>query len=152
MSLLVLGALSLLLTASSVSAFEKFQPPDGALVAGFRETAAHRPAVPPLRLSRQHDMQEDLELWLHIDPQGRVLDLRPMEKAGVDIAELRNALSNLRYTPFTRNGVPVEAWAQDSFSITEVEDRPSRVVPFPRIADISTVSIRLSRSGCYGSC
>jgi hypothetical protein len=152
MSLLVLGALSLLLTASSVSAFEKFQPPDGALVAGFRETAAHRPEVPPLRLSRQHDMQEDLELWLHIDPQGRVLDLRPMEKAGVDIAELRNALSNLRYTPFTRNGVPVEAWAQDSFSITEVEDRPSRVVPFPRIADISTVSIRLSRSGCYGSC
>ncbi len=75
-----------------------------------------------------------------------------MDKSDVNPAELQNALRSLRYAPFTRNGVPVEAWAQDSFSLVEIEDRPARVVPFPKISDLSAVSIRLSRSGCHGPC
>jgi len=122
------------------------------LIAGLRETATHRPVVPPLRLSRQHDTQEDLGAWLHIDPQGRVLEAHGTDKTDVDPAEFEKALRNLRYTPFTRDGVPVEVWAQDSFSVLEVEDPPARAVAFPRTSDLSAVAIRLSRTGCSGGC
>jgi ankyrin repeat protein len=152
MNVLLLGALCLPAANPSAETLQQFQPPDGVLAAGFRETAAHRPALPPLRLSRHHDSQEDLAVWLHIDPQGRVFESRAMDKSDVNPAELQNALRSLSYAPFTRNGVPVEAWAQDSFSLVEIEDRPARVVPFPKISDLSPVSIRLSRSGCHGPC
>jgi hypothetical protein len=151
-SVLAWGALSVLLSDLPAWGLQPFQPPGGVVVAGFREAAAHRPTPPPLRLSRHHDMPEELELWLHVDPQGRVLEVRPMDKTDLDPAELQNAIGNLRYTPFTRNGIPVEAWAQDSFLVVEAEDRPARVVAFPKISDLSADSIRLSRSGCYGAC
>jgi ankyrin repeat protein len=152
MCALVFGALSLPLTASPGATHEPFHPPQGALIGGLRETAAHRPAVPPLRLSRQHDTQEDLGAWLHIDPQGRVLDVRATEKTDVDPAEFEKALRNLRYTPFTRDGVAVEVWAQDSFSVLEMEDPPGRALAFPRTPDLSAVAMRLSRTGCSGGC
>jgi ankyrin repeat protein len=152
MTVLVLAALGFLVTGSETLAAQQFQPPPGALLAGFRETAAHRPALPPLRLSRHHDTQEDLGVWLHIDTEGRVLDVHTIGKSEVNPAELLNAARNLRYAPFVRNGVPMEAWAQDSFSLIEIEGQPARAVPFPKISDRSAVAIRLSRSGCYGFC
>lgn len=152
MCVLVFGALSLPPTAAWGAAHEPFHPPQGALIAGLRETAAHRPALPPLRLSRQHDTQEDLGAWLHIDPQGRVLEAHGTDKTDVDPAEFEKALRNLRYTPFTRDGVAVEVWAQDSFSVLEVEDLPAHTVPFPRTSDLSAVAMRLSRTGCSGGC
>jgi hypothetical protein len=152
MCVLVFGALSLPLTASPGAAHQPFRPPQGALIAGLRETAAHRPALPPLRLSREHDTQEDLGAWLHIDTQGRVLEAHGTEKTDVDPAEFEKALRSLRYTPFVRDGVAVEVWAQDSFSVLEVEDPPARAVAFPRTPDLSAVDLRLSRTGCYGSC
>jgi hypothetical protein len=152
MCVFLFGALSLPLTASPSAAHEPFHPPQGALIAGLRETAAHRSAVPPLRLSRQHDTQEDLGVWLHIDPQGRVLEAHGTDKTDVDPAEFEKALRNLRYMPFTRDGVLVEVWAQDSFSVLEVEDPPGRAVPFPRTPDLSAVDLRLSRTGCSSGC
>ena len=63
------------------------------------------------------------------------------------------------YVPFIRNGNPVEAWVQDTVELLSHEDvsllpraLQKTVSSFPEPNPPINFSIRLSRSGCYGSC
>jgi Domain of unknown function (DUF6438) len=120
-------------------------------VAGFRETATHRDAPPAVPLSQHEGMPESIELWLHLSPQGAVIDVKAVDPTPLQ-TEVRSAALHLRYAPFKRNGLPAEAWVQDTLYITAAEKHPLLIKPFPRISDTKEVSIQLSRSGCYGSC
>jgi hypothetical protein len=78
--------------------------------------------------------------------------VRGIDEVGLHVAEIREAARSLRYIPFTRNGIPVEAWVQDTFKVLPDKLLPQHAIPFPQIADPTRVSIQLSRSGCYGWC
>jgi hypothetical protein len=146
----VLVLLCLLIVTSCHRGYT-FSPPSGPLVAGFRETATHRAELPVFPLSRHEGMPETIDLWLHVTPQGGVIDVKTVDSMLMP-TEVRNTALRLRYKPFTRDGVPTEAWVQDTLSITAVEKRPLLTMPFPQISDPKEISIQLSRSGCYGSC
>jgi hypothetical protein len=102
--------------------------------------------------------------WVHLDAAGRVLEVRDIQPEDIphirfDSNELIDAIRKVTYVPFTRDGNPVEAWAQDAVDIYPSEDRSllphSLQKPgssFPEPTPLTNFSIRLSRSGCLGSC
>lgn len=120
-------------------------------MAGFRETATHRTAIPAVSSSRHEGRPENVDLWLHVSPQGTVIAARAFDRNSLQ-SEVRKAALRLRYTPFMRNGLPTEAWVQDTIYVTTAEKHPSPTVPFPQVQDPKEISIQLSRSGCLGSC
>ncbi|HEY1208252.1 MAG TPA: DUF6438 domain-containing protein [Terracidiphilus sp.] len=128
------------------------KPPDGILIVGFRETATHRPEPQLLRPSHYHGLHESIDLWIHVDPQGRVLEVRGFDKTKFDSKEVIDAARRIQYSPFLRNGVPVEAWVQESIHTLTTEDKPAPLIPFPDVKDPSKIRIELSRSGCFGWC
>lgn len=140
-----------LLNVTSCHRGHTFSPPPGPPVAGFRETASHRGELPAFPLSRHEGMPETVDVWLHVTPQGGVIDAKAVDPVSIP-AEVRSAALGLRYKPFTRDGVPTEAWVQDTFSLTAAEKHPLLTMPFPQISDPKEIFIQLSRSGCYGSC
>ena len=139
-----------------------FHPPAGVLVAGLRETATHRSSIPSLRITSDHGMPANANFWLHLDTAGRVLEVKEIETEDYLTphyapSELIDAIRKVKYTPFFHNGNPVEAWAQDTVELLSREDSSfltSQKVtsPFPEPGPSTNFSIRLSRSGCYGSC
>lgn len=137
-----------------------FHPPAGILVAGLRETAAHRSSIPSLRITSGHGMPADANFWLHLDAAGRVLEVKDIETEDYlsphfDPMQLIEAIRRVTYAPFTREGSPVEAWAQDTVKLLARENSSfsqKPVSPFPELSPSTNFLIRLSRSGCFGSC
>jgi len=76
------------------------KPPDGILIVGFRETATHRPEPQLLRPSHYHGLHESIDLWIHVDPQGRVLEVRGFDKTKFDSKEVIDAARRIQYSPF----------------------------------------------------
>jgi hypothetical protein len=109
-------------------------------------------------------MPSSANFWLHLDPTGRVLEVRDIQTEDYvhpqfDSNELIDAIRKVTYVPFTRNDSPVEAWAQDTVELLSREDvgllptsLQKAVSPFPEPNPPTNFSIRLSRSGCFGSC
>ncbi len=128
-----------------------FSPPPGSLIVGFRETAVHRAEPPHVRLLKDHYEPQSNELWLHVDAAGQVVEVQGLGPRTPEI-EVRDAAFKIHYSPFLRNGVPAEAWVQDTIYSATVEKLPSKNVPFPPITDLANASIRLERTGCFGSC
>ena len=127
----------------------------GSLRVGLRETAKHRPTLLSVRsLKGQEGMPggEEAILWLHVNQQGRVLEVRPTDPKSQLSAEVQAVARGIHYEPFTQNGVGVDAWVQDVLPLLPIEKKPNRVVRFPKTHGLSAVSIQLSRSQCYGSC
>ncbi len=153
---LLLLALSVALTRQG----QKFQPPEGMLTAGLRETERHRAPLPELRIARSEGSPQTVAFWVHVDYQGNVIEVRdfktdalwPLEYSTDAVVE---AVRNITYRPFLRNGIAAEAWVQDE---VEVGTEPERSVSseggatFPTPVGATGFSIQLSRSGCYGSC
>lgn len=101
----------------------------------------------------------DVVLWIHVDRQGQVIDVRDIhpeeryvDEKDLDVSAVRSAALNLRYVPFTRNGVPLDAWVQETLALHVSEVKAERTVPFPKLENPRAVSIQLWRSGCYGTC
>ena len=68
---------------------------------------------------------------------------------------LVEAIRNVTYRPFFRNGVATEAWVQDEVEVGTDSARPlsprgGRTLP--SLVEPTDFSIKLSRSGCYGTC
>jgi hypothetical protein len=133
-------------------------------VAGLRETATHRSSIPGLRITSDHGGPSTANFWLHLDAAGHVLEVKDIKTEDYqhpqfDPDELVEAMRKVIYAPFTRNGSPVEAWAQDTVELLAREDASllpisiQRVVSrFPEPNPPADFSISLSRSGCFGSC
>lgn len=150
----------LTLADAHVGPSNKFQPPEGMLTAGLRETETHRAPLPELRIGRTQGSPENVTFWVHVDAEGRVLEVRDFETDssfhfayGTDA--LIEAVQKIIYRPFLREGVATEAWVQDQVEVGAEPARasaPSRGATFPRPAEPSGFSMQLSRSGCYGTC
>jgi hypothetical protein len=139
---------------------EKFQPPEGMLTAGLRETERHRAPLSELRIGRSLGSPQNVIFWVHVDAEGRVLEVREFKtdapfSFGYRIDTLVESVRKITYRPFFRNGVAAEAWVQDQVEIGAEPSRPelSRAgATFPTPPEPSRFSIQLSRSGCYGTC
>lgn len=138
-----------------------FQPPEGMLTAGLRETARHRAPLPELRIGRTEGSPQNVTFWVHVDDQGNVIEAREFKTDApwpfkYSSEALVDAIRKMTYRPFTRKGVPAEAWVQDEVEVG-AEPAPPPVLSgtgpiFPKLADPTGFSIQLSRSGCFGSC
>lgn len=156
----LLGLVPTLLALSCAHPRQNFQPPEGVLVAGLRETERHRAPLPELRIGWFRGSPESVTFWVHLDSQGRVLEVRDVKTdyASFPFVYRRDAVveavSKVTYRPFLRERVAVEAWVQDQAEVgTESAKPPSlRAGTFPTLLEPTGFSIRLSRSGCFGSC
>jgi hypothetical protein len=163
-SFLILAFLMPSPASSQRSSRAPFHPPEGILVAGLRETATHRGSMPSLRITSDRGMPSNANFWIHLDASGHVLEVRDIQTEDFyhphfNSNDLIEAVHKVVYVPFTRNGNPVEAWVQDTVELLSREDlsplpqpRLKAVSSFPEANPPTNFSIRLSRSGCFGSC
>lgn len=138
---------------------QTFQPPEGTLAAGLRETERHREPIPELRIARNQGDKVTVTFWVHVDPTGRVLELRDFRADASYLVTYSTeavveALRKVTYRPFLVDGVAAEAWVQDQVQIgAQSEPPPSPAAGnFPTLEEPMGFSIRLSRSGCFGTC
>jgi hypothetical protein len=150
----------LALCSAQICRSQKFQPPDGVLTAGLRETERHRAPIPELRIGRTRGSPANVTFWVHVDAEGRVLEVREFKTDAPFRFEYRTdslveAIRKITYRPFLRNGVVTEAWVQDEVEVGTESAKPlsSRAGgTFPALVQPTDFSIKLSRSGCYGTC
>jgi hypothetical protein len=139
---------------------QKFQPLERILAVGLRETERHRAPLPEMRIGRSRGSSQSVTFWVHVDDEGRVLDVRELKTDATFPFDYRpdalvESIRKITYRPFLRNGVAVEAWVQDE---VEVGTEPALPVltgagaNFPTLVDPTNFSIELSRSECYGTC
>ncbi len=68
---------------------------------------------------------------------------------------LVEAVHKISYRPFLRDGVAAEAWVQDEVEVGTEPERPlshGAGKSFPTLVEPTDFSIKLSRSGCFGTC
>ncbi len=117
-------------------------------IAGPRE-AIH---TDPGKLNPALGMSDYVELEIIVSPGGEVLQAHATE-GPAQFYEQAEAIERARlFTPFTRDGHPVLAKLKDTVSIAPPETWLAGKVPFPEKVDLSTVTISLSRTSCYGTC
>jgi hypothetical protein len=140
---------------------QMFHPPEGILTVGLRETERHRAQIPLLRIGRIHGMPESVAFWVHVDTDGRALDAKDFRtdssfRFAYKTDAIIEAVRKVAYRPFLRDGVATEAWVQDEVEVGAVP-APQPLLSgitatFPTPAKPTDFSIRLSRSGCFGTC
>jgi hypothetical protein len=130
------------------------------LTAGLRETERHRAPIPVLRIGLSQGSRENVAFWVHVDAEGRVLEVREFKTDAPFHFEYRTdalveAIRRIAYRPFLRDGVATEAWVQDK---VEVVTEPAKALSpggergFPALVEPTDFSIKLSRSACFGTC
>lgn len=146
---------------SSGAQREKFQPPEGMLTAGLRETERHRLPLSELHIGGSSGGPQNVTFWVHVDAVGRVLEVRDFKTDAPFPFDYRTdaiieSVRTITYRPFLRNGVPVEGWAQDEVEVgikpAPLPASPRAGANFPALVEPTGFSIQLSRSGCYGTC
>ena len=160
LSLLCLVPVLLALSGAQIHQRQKFQPPEGMLTAGLRETERHRAALPELRIGRTQGSPENVTFWVHVDAEGRVLEVRALKtdapfRFDYRTDEFVEVVRKIIYRPFLRNGVTVEAWVQDEMEVGTESAKlllPEAARTFPTLVEPTGFSIQLSRSGCFGTC
>lgn len=159
-SLLCMVPILLALSGAQKHQRQKFQPPEGMLTAGLRETERHRAPLPELRIGRTHGSPENVTFWVHVDAEGRVLEVQELKTDAPFRLDYRTdafveAVRKITYRPFIRNGVAAEAWVQDEMEVGAESAKPmlpGAARTFPTLVEPTGFSIQLSRSGCYGPC
>lgn len=128
------------------------QTPSGAPIVGLREAAKHRGPIGPVRsLIEFSPENQQIYVWNHVDPQGSVIETRPIGPKPLFNSQVEKAAKAIRYLPFASSGQSTDAWVQDSIPLLPSEKIPTEVVPFPE-GQPKDAKIELSRSGCFGSC
>ena len=121
------------------------------------EVAAHRHfdlpvVVHPFRPKLREPMQGDLVFDLLIDETGHVACYgRPKSARAATPAEqaVIDGIGAWTYTPFTdAKGTPIKAYITES---VPEEEAYEKIVPLPD-GPVDGFSVRLERTGCFGSC
>jgi ankyrin repeat protein len=68
------------------------------------------------------------------------------------LSQLDSLRTALHFKPFEVDGRPGRAEFTIDIPIRPLQDEAVRHVPFPQIRDWNSVVVRLSRSGCFGTC
>src|SRR5947209_6402495 len=73
-------------------------------------------------------------------------------EGGAYVGQAVDLVRQQRYAPFLRDGRAVPARFQEYVSVLPLERKPTKIVPMPEVKDWTSVRMRLSRTGCVGSC
>jgi hypothetical protein len=102
---------------------------------------------------------EQVGIEVTIDESGSVAEARPdpdstrwaRERTRQWVEPALSLARQWRFRPFLRHGRPVAARGRIYVTVVQTERLPTRHVPFPDVRR-EAVQIRLTRSGCFGSC
>ena len=96
-----------------------------------------------------------IEICLLVDADGKVAGvLGTLAEPSVEslAGDAGRAVRGARYTPFERNGKRAQAVFVETVRVLPLERRPDKAAPMPALRDPSTLSIRLGRTACFGTC
>jgi ankyrin repeat protein len=109
-------------------------------------------ATSPLLRREGPPGRDFLKFEIVVSPEGRVESAKLIGIAS-SIAEEGQAIELARtFRPWFQDGKPIRAKVKDYVQILPPEQWANTRVPFPESPDLSTVSISLVRTACYGSC
>ena len=121
------------------------------------ETAIHlTPAEIPA--TQRFLGQNSLKFEIVVSPNGRVESAKFIGNITLGgnstfKAEEAQAIELARtFRPWLLDGKPIRARVDDYVQLLPPEQWADTRIPFPEITDLSTVSISLTRSACFGSC
>ncbi len=111
------------------------------------------------------DSRELIHGDLHREPRSQRITLRVIVDASGKVEsaqavdgpeEFRDQAAKIekrqRFKPFERNGAAIRAAFEDYIFVVPPEEWTTPRVPFPAIQDWNTLRIKLTRTGCYGTC
>jgi Domain of unknown function (DUF6438) len=108
--------------------------------------------------TRHFPGHDSLKFEIVVSPNGRVEsanfigNITPGDNA-TSKAEEAQAIELARtFRPWLQDGTPIRARVQDEVQVLPPEQWSDTHIPFPEITDLSTVSISLTRTVCFGSC
>ncbi|HZB88360.1 MAG TPA: ankyrin repeat domain-containing protein [Terracidiphilus sp.] len=95
-----------------------------------------------------------LHLTLTVSPTGDITDAKADgDKNTLPLwPDLESEVYQWKFTPFEKNGKPVTAQVEEYIDLVPPERLPNRHVAPPKLKPDSKIEIKLSRSGCYGTC
>jgi hypothetical protein len=119
------------------------------------EVSHHRIGQPKaihLPRSEEWSFFRSVRLNLIVDTEGNVIWVNaedgPSEASTLAVTEAKT----WTYKPFEKDGVPTTAKITDYVRVLPPEDLPKIHQSFPNIRSVDGVVMKLSRSGCFGSC
>jgi ankyrin repeat protein len=126
-------------------------PSFGYDVARGHEIKPHRRTIP---LKGVRPGFNQLRLTLIVSPDG---DVASADASGEDETlkfwpQLQDEVRLWKFTPFERNGKAVTAEVEEYIDLVPPERLPKHHVTAPTVRPNSKVAIRLTRTGCFGSC
>jgi len=114
-----------------------------------QETAVHISAEEyrTLRLGPTY-----VEFEIVVDENGHVEQARVVGYAKVHVEEARSIEMNRIFKPWTQDGANISVTLHDYVNLLPPERWADVRVPFPEPWDLRGASIRLRRTGCFGTC
>jgi ankyrin repeat protein len=162
--ILFIGLVGLCLGQASPAVPQADQP---AVKVSSEEASSHRKGEEPvLRAGLEPGLAEllafeGLTADVEVGPDGVVrsvtvkpmmeFDSQPTMPASL-LSDAESLIRATRYEPFERNGHHVSASFEEHLPVLPLELKPERRVPFPEIQNWDSVVIKLTRSGCFGTC
>jgi hypothetical protein len=146
-------ALGCLLTSQSLLASQ-----DQPSLPSFEYDVARQHEIKPYRhtvpTQGVHSGFNQMRVLLTVSPAGEVMKAEP-GNAG-DLLKfwptLENEMLQWRFTPFEKDGKATSAAVEEYISLVPPERFPTHHVTAPAIGPNSKITMRLSRSVCYGRC
>lgn len=114
--------------------------------------------LPPHRRAIPHDSVRagfnQLHLTLTVSPSGDVTDAKAEgdQKLLALWPELQSEIYQWKFTPFEKDGHSIAATVEEYIDLVPPERLPKHHVAPPALKPDSKIEIKLSRSGCMGSC
>ncbi len=114
------------------------------------ETGNHKAVrMQPTQSSR---IFQSVHVTIVVDVAGNVISAIPTEGPSEAFAGAIAEVMTWKYTPFEKDGAAVSAKFADYIRVLPPEEMPKVHQPFPKINGLAGLVMRLSRSGCYGTC
>lgn len=95
---------------------------------------------------------QSVRLKIVVDAEGNVVTATPQEGPVDSYSKAAAEAMTWKYVPFERDGKPTVASITDYVSILPLEDTPKTHRDFPRVTSLAGLVMKLSRSGCFGTC
>jgi ankyrin repeat protein len=134
----------------------------------YEEATSHRIGRKPLLRAQLEPtlsgvlFMVGIPVEVEVEPDGAVRSAKAMPTIEADprpwkvplnlLSQVESVVRGTRYEPFERDGHAVWASFEEHVAILPLELKPEHHVPFPEVKDWDSVSIKLTRTGCFGSC
>jgi ankyrin repeat protein len=118
------------------------------------EVSAHRLGRRELIHGKLRDqpISQQIALQVIVNTSGYVDSAKAVEGPEEFRDEAERIETGRRFQPFEKDGAAVRAAFTDYVFVVPPEEWASPRVPFPAIQDWNTLRIKLTRTGCYGTC